>query len=249
MRFLAFLLPAFCSVALSGCGSSPPEIVEASSGVPEGIPSLPPVEVFDYPVGPGDILRINVFRHPELSSAPYRANQPGTPVDASGNISLPLIGEVMASGRNVFEIRDEVRERLGGYLREPRVDVAVVEHKAHRFFIFGEVRQPGAFFLDRPTQAIEALALAGGFTTDADRNHVALVRGPIAEENIYLFDTEDLDPSAGRYLQNGDILFVTQRDWATIGQASRDLVPLLQLLSLPVGTARDVVLIEDIRKD
>ena len=79
--------------------------------------------------------------------------------------------------------------------------------------------------------------------------HVALIRGPIAEENITIFDTKDLDPVAGSILQSGDILFVTQRKWASIGQAARDLVPLLQLVSLPVGTARDVVLIEDIRKD
>jgi len=149
----------------------------------------------------------------------------------------------------VFEVRDEVQGRFGEYLRDPRVDISILEQNAHRFYVFGEVRKPGMFVMDRPMTAIQALALAGGFTTDADRNHIALVRGPIAEENVRLFDTEDLDPLASLPIRSGDLLFVTQRDWAEVGQAARDLVPLLQLISLPVGTARDIVLIEDIRRD
>lgn len=224
-------------------------VLEDREMLPSEAAALPPVPEFEYLVGPGDILRVNVFRHPELSSSIYQSNTPGSPVNAGGMISMPLIGDVEASGRTVFAIRDDVQAKLGEYLHDPRVDIAVIEHRAHRFYVFGEVRKPGMFVMDRPISLIEGLALAGGYTPDADRNHIALVRGPILEENITLFDTLDLDPVASSGLRSGDILFVTQRDWATIGQAARDLVPILQLVSLPVGTARDVVLIEDIRRN
>lgn len=242
---LALLLP----LLFVSCSSEPPKVLEGRTplATSEAHPFLVPD--FDYLVGPGDVLRVNVFKHPELGSGIYKANTPGTPVNAGGLISLPLIGEIEAAGNDVFAIRDNIQQRLAVYLHDPRVDVSVIEHRAHRFYVFGEIRKPGMFVMDRPLNLIEGLALAGGYTPDADRINVALVRGPISEENITLFDTMNLDPVASSVLQSGDILFVTQREWATIGQAARDLVPILQLVSLPVGTARDVVLIEDIRKD
>jgi polysaccharide biosynthesis/export protein len=249
MRISLFLFSLFAVIGTSGCSNDPPKVIEDREPLAGGMNSMMPIPAFEYLVGPGDVLRVNVFRHPELGSGIYRANTPGSPVDAGGMISLPLIGDVIASGRTVFTVRDEIETRLAAYLRTPKADVSVLEHNAHRFYVFGEIRRPGVFIMDRPTTAMEGLALAGGYTLDADRMNVALIRGPIAEENITIFDTKDLDPVAGSILQSGDILFVTQRKWASIGQAARDLVPLLQLVSLPIGTARDVVLIEDIRKD
>jgi len=249
MRNFLFLFSLFAVICTSGCSNEPPKVIEDREPLAGGMNSMMPIPAFEYLVGPGDVLRVNVFRHPELGSGIYRANTPGSPVDAGGMISLPLIGDVIASGRTVFTVRDEIEARLATYLHTPKADVSVLEHNAHRFYVFGEIRKPGVFVMDRPMTAMEGLALAGGYTLDADRMHVALIRGPIAEENITIFDTKDLDPVAGSILQSGDIIFVTQRKWASIGQAARDLVPLLQLVSLPVGTARDVVLIEDIRRN
>lgn len=251
MRLSCPLLLLLVSACVAGCSSEPPKVLEdrepiVGSTSEAGLGAIPE---FEYLIGAGDVLRVNVFRHPDLGSGIYRANTPGSPVDAAGLISLPLIGDVQAAGRTVFTVRDEIEGRLAEYLRTPKVDVSVLEHNAHRYYVFGEIKKPGVFVMDRPITALEGLAMAGGYTLDADRMHVALVRGPIADENITIFDTKDLDPVAGSYLQSGDILFVTQRKWASIGQAARDLVPLLQLVSLPVGTARDIVLIEDIRRD
>lgn len=249
MPFPSLLLGALAWLCVMGaCSSEPPRVLDHDAPAAE-TPTWGEPQVFDYLLGPNDVLRVNVWRHPELGSGLYRANTPGTPVDGSGKISLPVIGEVAASGRTIFDLRDEIEARLGVYLRDPRVDISILEQNAHRYYVFGEVKKPGMFVMDRPMTAIQALAMAGGYTTDADRNHIALVRGPIAEENVTLFDTEDLDPLAAMSIRDGDLIFVTQRDWAGVGQAARDLVPLLQLISLPVGTARDIVLIEDIRRD
>lgn len=230
----------------ASCASEPPELVDRE--IPEALIEVPPPvgPTFDYRVGPGDVLRVNVFGHPELGSQIYRGSAPGTPVEASGAISLPAIDPLPVTGLTVFEIRDAVTGSLRRYLRNPRVDVSVVEFGANRVYVLGEVRNPGMFVLDRPLSMIQALALAGGFNEDANREHLALVRGAIAEENIFLVNAEHLDPVASVILQPNDVIFVGRRKWASIGAAARDVVPILQVLSLPVGTARDVALFSDL---
>ena len=208
------------------------------------------VPAFEYRVGPGDVLRVNVFRHPELGSQPYRTGMPGTPVDGSGFLSLPLLDPLEVSGRTVFEVRDAITSALGEYLKRPRVDVSVVEFGASRVYVLGEVLTPGMFVLDRPVTLIQVLAMAGGFNSDANRRQVALLRGGISEENLFLFDVEDLDPVAGSWVRPNDVIFVSRTEWASLGAAARNLVPVLQLVSLPVGTARDVALFQDLlRRD
>lgn len=238
------------TLALAGaCSGGPPEVIESDVA-----PSPPPAQLgevptFDYTVGPGDVLRVNVFNHPELGSGLYRTNMLGSPVDGSGVIALPLVGSVPVNGRTVFQVQEDITGRLREYLRDPRVDVAVVEFGAHRIFVLGEVQKPGIFVLDRPRTALEALALAGGFTQFANREQVAIVHGPIRQENVALFSADGLDPRASQPVRSGDILYVGRRPWAALSQAAQDLVPLLQAISLPVSTARDVSIIEDIRRN
>ncbi|KAA3606084.1 MAG: polysaccharide export protein [Planctomycetota bacterium] len=238
--FLAGLMLA----AGAGCADS--------SLDPEELPETAPMVSrlsFDYTVGPGDVLRINVFRHPELSSGIYKQTVPGTPVDAAGQIQMPYIGAVPVAGKTVFQVKEDLEQRLLEYLKRPSVDVAVIEFGYHRIYVIGEVRRPGMFVLDRPMSALEALSLSGGFTVDANRNQVALFNGPIAADNLTLFDAEQLDLAGNTQLKPGDLIYVGRRRWAGVSQAARDLVPILQLISLPVGTARDAVLIQDIRRD
>lgn len=239
-----------CSIlVLSSCAERPPTVLDNESAEFPAQEEAAAELSFDYRVGPGDVLRVNVFGHPELSSAPYQGATPGTPVDGSGSISLPLIGFLDVNGKTVFEIQVQVLEELRVYLRRPKVDVSVIHFGSKRLFVLGEVNQPGMFILDRPTSLIQALSLTGGFTVDANREQVALVRGPIAEESVILVNFDDLDPTASIQVQPGDVVFIGRRRWAAVGQVARDLVPILQLVALPIGTARDVALFQDIRND
>ncbi len=204
-------------------------------------------QLYDYYVGPGDVLRVNVAGHPELSSTPYKTNVLGSPVDGSGTIQLPYIGEVEVSQKTVFEIKKSVEELLKKYLKQPAVDVAVIEFGSQRIYVLGEVENPGMFVLDRPLNVFQALALTGGFTDDANREQIARVRGKVDPENIELFDAETVNVRGGLMVASGDLIFVGRHKWAGVGAVARDLVPLLQLIALPVGTARDVALFQDIR--
>jgi polysaccharide export outer membrane protein len=202
---------------------------------------------FDYKVGPGDVLRVNVAGHPDLSSTPFRQNILGSPVDGSGCIQLPYLGEVTVSGMTVFGVKSVVEERLLKYLKRPAVDVAVVEYGSQRIFILGEVQKPGMFVLDRPMTALQALSLTGGFTADANREQIALFQGAVAVDQMQTLNAITLEGSVGELMRPNDVIFVSQRDWAEASQMARDLVPILQLISLPIGTARDVALFQDLR--
>ncbi len=225
-----------------GCSS---EAIEANA-TPATLPAVQNLS-FDYLVGPGDVLRVNVAGHPDLSSAPYKQNMIGSPVDGRGEIQLPYVGSVVVAGKTVFEIKGVVEAKLQKYLKRPAADIAVIEFNSHRIYVLGEVRQPGMFTLDRPLTALQALSLTGGFTDDANREQIALVRGKVDPNNIVVFDAEHLSAGGDFALAAGDMVFVGRHQWAGVGAVARDLVPILQLISVPVGTARDVALFQDIR--
>jgi len=231
-------------IGLFGCGSAP-EV--APDPLPTGDPALSLSLTFDYRVGPGDVLRVNVAGHLDLSSALYKQGILGSPVDGSGAIQLPWIGVVPVRGMTVFEIKAEVEKRFLKYLKRPAVDVAVVEFGSQRVFVLGEVKNPGMFILDRPMTPLQALALTGGFTADANRGQIALFQGSVSIDNMKTFNAVTLAGSANELLRPNDLIFVGQRAWAKESQMARDLVPILQLVSLPIGTARDVALFQDIR--
>jgi len=227
---------------IAACSSSAIQ----STTTPADLPA-PVATTFAYLVGPGDILRINVSGHPELSSAIYETNAPGSPVDGRGNIQLPYVGSLHVAGKDVFEIKLLLEKSLLKYLKRPSVEVDVLNFNSHRIYVMGEVRLPGSFILDRPLTAMQVLSLTGGFTDDANREQVALIRGDITPDNIVLFDAEHLNDGGDFVLHSGDMLFISRHKWAGVGAVARDLIPILQLISVPVGTARDIALFEDIR--
>lgn len=239
---LRLLIAAALGIAAASCSSRPVN----ATGSPDSLPLPPPLE-YHYTVGPDDVLRINVAAHPELSSATLGLNRVGTPVDASGAIQMPYVGAIQVSGKTVFEIKEVVETALLRFLKNPFVDVAVLEFNSRRVYVMGEVRQPGMLILDRPLSLRQAITLTGGFSSDADRKQVALVRGPVRPENIVLFDAEELVAGGSFQVAPGDLIFVSRHRWAGVSDVARDLVPMLQLISIPVGTLRDAAQFEDLR--
>lgn len=231
-------------LAASSCRSRPPRVLDAAEG--RAPVTFPSDSEWSYRIGPSDVLRINVFGHPELSSMPLRRGEVGTPVDGSGNAQLPLVGEVSVAGRTASEAADAVEEALRAYLRDPRVDVAVVEANANRFFVSGAVKEPGAFSLDRPTSLLEAIGLAGGFDTGANRGQIAWVRGPLEQENLQLVDARTIDPLLAGGLRPGDLVFVARRSFVDGAEAARDVLPILQAIALPLSIGLQAATLEKI---
>jgi polysaccharide export outer membrane protein len=108
-----------------------------------------------YRVGSGDRLRIIVYGQDSLSNS-YS-------VDATGQISMPLIGFVPVNGFTPHEVEQAVESRLrAGFLREPKVSAEVEAYRP--FFILGEVTTPGQYPYVNGMTVQNAVAIAGGFT-------------------------------------------------------------------------------------
>jgi len=120
-----------------------------------------------YRLSVGDKLRITVYGHEDLSGE--------FDVDAGGNVSLPLIGDVTASDATTNELETIIISRLKpDYLKNPRVSAELLSYRP--FYIFGEVKSPGSYPFTNGMTVISAVAVAGGFTYRARKNRIRIVR-------------------------------------------------------------------------
>src|SRR5262245_6867992 len=121
-----------------------------------------------YVIGADDMLAVNVWKEPEISR--------NVLVRPDGNISLPLVGDLRANGRTPDQLRDEIKQRLLGYLSDPEVTVIVQEARSQRFNILGEVERPGSYPLSKSMTVLDAIALAGGFRDFAKTTRIFVLR-------------------------------------------------------------------------
>jgi polysaccharide export outer membrane protein len=128
----------------------------------------PPTMSDEYRLGPGDKLRIEVYKDPQLSQS--------VQVRPDGKITLPLIGDLDATSRTPIELRDTITKALKEYVTNPTVTVIVVEALASKVYVMGEVTHPGTMELHGPTTILQALAMAGGFKEFANTKDVKVLR-------------------------------------------------------------------------
>ena len=188
---------AVSAVLLSGCSSpsrsTPVEAAAAPGGAPAG--GAPLGDINSYRLGPGDALRVTVFRHEDLSGE--------FTLDGDGYFAMPLVGEVLGGGRSARELENEIETALrsGGYLVEPQVSIQVLNYRP--FYIIGEVNNPGSFEYVNGMTVINAVALAGGFTYRADQDDVVISRGGSSGPEIQAAPDTEVLP--------GDIIEVQER--------------------------------------
>jgi polysaccharide export outer membrane protein len=163
------------------------ELAARPKGVPTDVEKLF-AKATPYQIGPGDILSIVVWDHPELnlptsssgtdSAAGDRSVSPGYTVDNDGFIQYAYIGPLKVEGMSEMGVRDALSEKLARYVRKPQVTVRIQTYRSKRVYVDGEVKTPGVEVLnDRPMTLPEAINRAGGFTSLADRSRVAVTRG------------------------------------------------------------------------
>jgi polysaccharide export outer membrane protein len=134
-----------------------------------GAAARPEGDVAGYELGPGDQVRVNVFRQPDLSGS-YR-------LDGDGDLALPLAGEIRAGRLTTRSLEQAIAARLreGDYLRDPQVSVQVLTYRP--FYIVGEVRRPGGYEYRNGMTLTNAAALAGGYTYRAKASAATIERG------------------------------------------------------------------------
>ena len=141
---------------------------------PCGLDPRAPAPPGGYELGPGDRLRVAVFRHERLSGE--------FALDTTGMVAMPLIGAIPANGLTAREVEIEIEDQLQeeGYLIAPRVGIEVLAHRP--FYILGEVARPGEYEHISGMTLVNAVALAGGYTSRADRSSVTISRSHCVRE-------------------------------------------------------------------
>ena len=189
-----------------------------------------------YILGQGDEISIKVWRNDDLNRT--------VKIDPSGNIYLPLAGEIPASGLTIPELRRDIALRLSKYLVNPQVDVNATAVSSRKVYVLGEVRSPGIFNLEHDMPALEAVSRAGGFTDDADRDNLLLIRGEngaarvsVLMMNMEKFTDGGLIPDSR--LRKGDIIYVPETN---IANFERFMVRLQNILNPLVTMERGIIL-------
>jgi polysaccharide export outer membrane protein len=133
-----------------------------------GVPSIAQQEPPDYLIGPNDILNIHVWREPELTR--------DVTVTPDGRITFPLIGNIMAQGKTVTELKEIITGKLKNFVTAPEVTVIVNESRSMTIYVIGQVKTPGRYPLAPDMTVLQALSTAGGFAEWADTKNIMIVR-------------------------------------------------------------------------
>lgn len=172
-----FLLHSICvgyllfALGLQSIPIEAQEMAVNSSEAAGGASASPsPISIpISYIVGEADVLRITVWKQPEIS-------QPSVVVRPDGMISVPLVGDLRVSGMTPVQIEATLVEDLKQYVNEPRVTVTVAEVGSKTVYVTGEVQHPGAYPLVGPVDVLQIIAKAGGVTPYAHRRSVFVLR-------------------------------------------------------------------------
>jgi polysaccharide export outer membrane protein len=123
----------------------------------------------DYTLNPGDNLDVDVYKEVELTKTVV--------VRPDGKFSFPLAGDILAVGRTVVQVQQELTSRLTKYIPEPVVTVSVKTLDGCKIYVIGQVQHPGTFLMNPRLNVLQALSLAGGMTPFAATNDVLVLRG------------------------------------------------------------------------
>jgi polysaccharide export outer membrane protein len=218
------VLTACAAVALTGCADKrggPIPYVETFRA-PDPTP-IAPLEA-GYKIAPLDTLTVKVFKMPDLSGD-YE-------VDLTGRISMPLIGEVPAVEVTTAELDRRLTEKLGEkYLENPDVSVGVKASTRRSVTVDGAVKESGSFPINGPLTLMQAVALAGGSTEEANVRRVAVFRTIDGQRQAAAFDLysirrgEAKDPA----IYPGDIVVV---DGSSVKALQRQILNGLPVLSI-----------------
>ena len=177
----------------------------AGKGAPPP-PEPPAGEREAYVIGIPDILKIVVWRNPDLSVE--------VPVRRDGKISVPLVDDVQAEGLTPQELKEVLTEALAEYVTAPDVTVIVQQTNSHTVTVVGGVARSGQIPLTRQMRVVEAIATMGGFNAWAKRDRIKILRKNGNETIEYVFSfgafASGKAPESNLLLRPGDTVVVPE---------------------------------------
>ena len=168
---------------------------------------IPPPATDDTTLGPGDVFSVRVYGEEAMTGSHQ--------VAPDGTINFPLLGAVQVSGLEPTEVAQKLQDELrdGDLLRDPHVSVYVEAYSSKRVSVVGAVADPGTFALEPGMTVVQAISMAGGFSSLADRDGTVvtrrvneeLVRYRVPVARVTKGQAQDIEVAAG------DIIFVPER--------------------------------------
>lgn len=218
LRLIALL--AIPALLLCACADKRGGVI--SYDAPLGAPDAPkPARVEIERVAPADTLHVVVFQVPDLSG--------DFDVDLSGNIKMPLIGDVKAVDLTTDELESQLAQRARPYVKNPVVSVDIKTSNRPGVTVDGSVNQPGIFPVNGPMTLIQAVALARGLDDDANPRRVAVFRRVGGKRTAAAFDLTSIrrgqmpDPE----LYSGDVVVVDGSKTREIQRTILQSIPIL----------------------
>jgi polysaccharide biosynthesis/export protein len=159
----------------------------------------------DYRLHAGDKIEVSVWKELEMQ-------KPSVIIRPDGKFSFPLAGDIVAAGKTVSEVRQEIETRLKTYIPEPVVTVGVTEVGGNVAYVIGQVAKPGALVMNPTINVLQALSLAGGTTPFAKLDNIIVIRSTQGSQRTLPFRYEQV--SAGKELgqnvtlESGDVVVV-----------------------------------------
>ena len=176
----------------------------------------------DYLLGPGDVLAINVLDFDELQIKDLIVRN-------DGKIAFPLVGEVQASGLSPGQLTKTITAGISHYANDPKVTINVIKFRTTRIYVLGEVTKPGTYELEKQHSLLDAIGAAGGYTKDALKKKVYIIRKdsknkPLEVSLLKLLRKGDM--SQNYILNDGDAVYLAPSGRVDIG---RDILPFISI--------------------
>ena len=205
MRHSAKLLLGIAlSILTAPLGTPAQDAAEAKPKAGTSAPQVSPAQDAEYKIGAQDVLRIDVWKEPEISRT--------APVRPDGRISLPLINDVQAAGLTATQLAAVIADGLRKYITNPQVTVGVTEINSRRVYVTGEVTRPGAFPLLPNMTVLQALSSSGGFSQFAKLKSIYVLRTEDGKQVKHPFNYKEVvsgkKPELNIPLQPGDVIVV-----------------------------------------
>jgi len=137
-----------------------------------------------YKIGPGDVLRISVWKEEGMEQEVL--------VKPDGGITFPLAGDLHASGLTTQELTEALKSKLRRYIPNPVVTVSVLQSISNKIYVVGKVNRPGEYKATHYMDVLQALSLAGGLTPYAESDDIIIIRRRNGKKEVFEFDYDEV---------------------------------------------------------
>ncbi len=172
--------------------------------LPAAETAAPAIPETGYRIGAGDVLNIEIWKDPVLTRV--------VTVLPDGTVAYPLIGEVEAAGKTVSQLKKEIAGKLARYVQDAVITLEVRQMNSLHIYVLGRVNAPGRIILSANVNILQALAIAGGPNSFANRSRIRVFRQTGSRIVVIPFDYDEV--TAGKNIesnilvQRGDVVFV-----------------------------------------